>query len=78
MLLVRIEQYRPQEVFVKGLIIAAAAAVGLVGCIAVPAPYSDGYYYPGPSVGVGVYPPPVVVYGPRYGYRYRGHSGYWR
>jgi hypothetical protein len=31
----------------KGLIIAAAAALGLAGCVAVPAPYGpDAYYYP--------------------------------
>lgn len=62
----------------KHWILAATAAVGLAGCVAVPAPYPDAYYYPGPSVAVGVYSPPVVVYGHRHGYYYRGHSGYWR
>ena len=42
----------------KGFIVAAAAALGLTGCIAVPAPYGpDAYYYPAPAVGVGVYAP---------------------
>ena len=41
----------------KKLIVAALAAVGLGGCIAVPAPGpyygGDAYYYPAPAVGVG-------------------------
>ena len=54
----------------KKLIIAALAAAGLGGCVAVPAPYygDSGYYAPGPAVAVGVYAPPVY-----YGYGYRRH-----
>ena len=55
----------------KKLIVAALAAAGLGGCIAVPAPYyGDAGYYPGPSVAVGVVAPPVSYGG------YRRH--YWR
>jgi hypothetical protein len=58
----------------KSLILAAVAAVGLAGCVAVPAPYSyypeNSYYYPAPAVGVGVYS------GPRY-YGYRRHRHRW-
>jgi hypothetical protein len=57
----------------KKIIIAALAAAGLGGCIAVPGPYYGdvGYYgAPGPAVAVGVYAPPVY-YG--YGRGYRGH-----
>ena len=61
----------------KKLIVAALAAAGLGGCVAVPAPYygdagyGGGYgYYPAPAVAVGVYSPPVYYGG------YRGH--YWR
>ena len=59
----------------KGLIGAAVAAVALSGCIAVPAPYPDAYYYPAPAIGVGVYAAPAYRhphYYPRryYGYRY--------
>ena len=42
----------------KGLIVAALAALGLTGCVAVPAPYAygpDPYYYPAP----GYYPAPA-------------------
>jgi hypothetical protein len=60
----------------KALFLAAAAAVALSGCVAVPAgPYygdagyyggSAGYYYPAPSVSIGAY------YGPGYyGHRHR-------
>lgn len=55
----------------KKLIVAALAAAGLGGCVAVPAPYyGDAGYYPAPAVAVGVYAPPVYYGG------YRGH--YWR
>lgn len=61
----------------KKLIIAALAAAGLGGCIAVPAPYyggDAGYYSPGPAVAVGVYAPPAYYgYG---GYR-RHHHRHW-
>ena len=61
----------------KRLFVAAAALVALAGCVAVPAPYGDAYYYPAPAVGVGIYSAPVVVYGPHY-HRYRGYPRYWR
>jgi hypothetical protein len=58
----------------KSLIFAAVAALGLGGCVAVPAPYSyypdNGYYYPAPAVGVGVYSGPGY-YGSRRHYRHR-------
>jgi hypothetical protein len=59
----------------KSLILAAAAALGLGGCVAVPAPYSsyaeNAYYYPAPAIGVGVYTGPAY-YGHRrhYGHRW--------
>ena len=53
----------------KKLIIAALAAAGLGGCVAVPAPYyGDAGYYPAPAVAVGVYAPPVY-----YGSGHRRH-----
>ena len=54
----------------KKLIIAALAAAGLGGCVAVPAPYygDAGYYPAAPAVAVGVYAPPV----------YYGYGGYRR
>ncbi len=56
----------------KGLIVAAAAALGLTGCIAVPAPYGpEAYYYPAPAVGVGVYAAPA--YRPYYRPYYHRH-----
>ena len=61
----------------KRLVLAAVAAMTLGGCIAVPASYADAYYYPGPTVGVGIYSPAIVVHGHRH-HRYRGYSGYWR
>ena len=55
----------------------AALALGLGGCVAVPAPYSsypgEAYYYPAPAVAVGIYAPPVYYYGPRH----RGNR-HWR
>jgi hypothetical protein len=52
----------------KGLIVAAVAAVGLAGCVAVP--YGgDPYYYGGPVY----YPAPVVSFGV-----YGGHGFYHR
>ena len=52
----------------KRLIVAALAAVGLAGCIAVPGPYyADGGYYPAPAVGVDVYAPAY------YGHRHHHH-----
>ncbi|HUR59457.1 MAG TPA: hypothetical protein VM029_17200 [Opitutaceae bacterium] len=63
----------------KGIVVAVLAAVGLGGCVAVPAYYPDagygggyGYYgapaYPSVSLGVG------INSGPRYygGHRHRG------
>ncbi|MGZ5091702.1 MAG: hypothetical protein ACXWIP_10920 [Burkholderiales bacterium] len=42
----------------KTLMLAAVAALGLGGCVALPAPYSyypeNAYYYPAPPVSVGV------------------------
>ena len=54
----------------KKLIIAALAAAGLGGCVAVPAPYygDAGYYSPGPAVAVGVYSPPLY-----FGHGHRRH-----
>ena len=54
----------------KALIIAAAAALGLTGCVAVPAYgpdpyYPEAYYYPAPAVGFGFYAAP--------GYRHHRH-----
>lgn len=44
----------------KRLIIAATAALGLAGCVAVPAPYGpDAYYYPAPAVSFGIYAAPT-------------------
>ena len=58
----------------KKLLIAALAAAGLGGCVAVPAPYyGDAGYYPAPAVGVGVYAAPPVYYG-----GYGGYRGYYR
>jgi hypothetical protein len=60
----------------KRLILVAAAALGLGGCVAVPGPYSsypeNAYYYPAPAVGigVGVYSGPAY-YGHRRHYRHR-------
>jgi hypothetical protein len=45
----------------KSFMLAVAAALGLGGCVAVPAPYSyypEAGYYPAPAVGVGVYAGP--------------------
>ena len=71
----------------KKLIVAALAAAGLAGCIAVPGPYygDAGGYYPGPAVGVGVYSAPGYYdggghyqgrgqgHGYGHGYRHRDH-----
>ncbi|HEX2829100.1 MAG TPA: hypothetical protein VHP37_22315 [Burkholderiales bacterium] len=58
----------------KKLIVAALAAAGLGGCVAVPAPYyGDAGYYGAPAVSVGVYSPPVY-YG---GYRRHWHHRHW-
>lgn len=57
----------------KGLIVAAAAALGLTGCVVAPAPYGpEAYYYPGPTVGVGVYAAPAYrpYYRPYYPHRH--------
>ena len=64
----------------------AVLALGLGGCVAVPAPHGsygsygaypgysgEAYYYPAPAVGVGIYAPPVYYYG----HRHRGHR-HWR
>lgn len=60
----------------KGLIVAAVAAIGLAGCIAVPVggdPYYGGpaYYYPAPAVGF------VGVYSRGGGYYRHGYRGRW-
>ena len=55
----------------KRLIAAAAAALGLTGCVAVPAYGPDAYYYPGPTVGVGVYAAPA--YRPYWRHRHHHH-----
>jgi hypothetical protein len=71
----RQEPSQHEEPFVKRLIVAAAAALGLTGCIAVPAPYgADAYYYPAPAVGIGVYSAPVY----RDHYHHRHWRGHWR
>ena len=58
----------------KKLIIAALAAAGLSGCVAVPAPYyGDAYYAPAPAVAVGVYPAPFY-----YGHGRRHHHHHHR
>ena len=58
----------------KGLLVAAAAALGLTGCIAVPAPYGpEAYYYPAPAVGVGIYSAPVYRY---HHHRYHHRHGH--
>ena len=62
----------------KKLIIAALAAAGLGGCVAVPAPYyGDGGYYgaPAPAVAVGVYSPPIFF---GHGWRHRHHHHHHR
>lgn len=59
----------------KALLVAAAATIALTGCIVVPAPYSDAYYYPAPAVGVGIYAGPGFHH--HHGYHRRGHR-YWR
>jgi hypothetical protein len=81
-----LSEFRQQHirgVVMKGLIIAAAGAVVLSGCVAVPAHYPDhGYYYhPAPaSVGVSVYSAPA--YYParpyyRHHHRHRRHYHRW-
>jgi len=58
----------------KRLIVAAAAALGLTGCIAVPAPYGpEAYYYPAPAVGVGIYAAPVYRHHHRRHHHRHGH-----
>lgn len=57
----------------KKLIVAALAAAGLGGCVAVPAPYyGDAGYYPAAAPAVAVYAPPVYYGYGGYGYR-RGY-----
>lgn len=57
----------------RRLILAVLAAVGLAGCVAVPAPYygDAAYYYPAPAVGVGVYTAPGY-------YRHQHHHRHYR
>lgn len=58
----------------KGLIIAAAAALGLAGCVAVPAPYGpDAYYYPAPAVGFGIYAAPDYRHHRHHHHRHHRH-----
>lgn len=60
----------------KRWIVAAAAALGLTGCIAVPAPYyPDAYSYPAPAVGVGIYSAPGFYHHRHHRHHHRGH---WR
>lgn len=61
----------------KGLLAAAIAAVGLTGCVAIPAPvHADAYYYGAPTVGIhaghGYHHP--HRYHHRHGYRHHGHG----
>ena len=58
----------------KKLVIAALAAAGLGGCVAVPAPYyGDAGYYPAPALSFGVHAQPAY-----YGHRHRGHRHHHR
>jgi hypothetical protein len=59
----------------KKLIIAALAAAGLGGCVAVPGPYyGETAYYPAPAIGVGIYSAPGYYYGGgRHGHGHRHH-----
>jgi hypothetical protein len=75
---VRIEELDTKETVMKRLLLAAGAALALTGCIAVPAPYPDAYYYPAPAVGVGIYAGPGFHHhSPRGHYRHRGYR-HWR
>ena len=48
----------------RTLIAVVLAAIGLGGCVAVPAPYyPEAGYYPAPAIGVGVYTAPGYYYG---------------
>lgn len=59
----------------KRLIVAALAAVGLGGCVAVPAPYyPETGYYSGPAVSVGIGVSSPGYYGHRHRHRY--HRGW--
>ena len=56
----------------KRLIVAALAAVGLGGCVAVPAPYyGEPAYYAAPAVGV--YVAPHYRHGWRHHHRHHHH-----
>ena len=58
----------------KAVIVAALAAVGLSGCIAVPY-HAEEAYYPAPAVGVGVgiYSTPAPYYYRPYRHHHRHH-----
>ena len=60
----------------KILVVAAVAALGLSGCIAVPVPYHSGHahYQPVPPVGVEVYSAPG--YARPYPRQHRRHQRY--
>lgn len=59
----------------KRFIVAALAAVGLGGCVAVPAPYyPETGYYSGPTVSVGIGVSSPGYYGHRHRHRY--HRGW--
>ena len=61
----------------KSLVVAAVAVLGLAGCVAVPAPYYDAeYYYPAPTVGVGIYAAPGYRNSPYW--RHHRHHRHWR
>ena len=60
----------------RSVIVAAAAALALGGCVAVPAAYPvDAYYYPAPTVGVGIYSAPGF-YHPQRHHRHHRHRGH--
>ena len=60
----------------KSVLAAVLAALGLGGCIAVPAPYypDTGYHYSAPAVGVGIYSGPGYH---RHHYHHRHHRHRW-
>ena len=62
----------------KSLIVAAVAALGLGGCVAVPAPYysAEPYYYAPPAIGVGIYSGPV--FGGHHHRHHHRHHRHWR
>ena len=58
----------------RSVIVAALAALGLAGCVAVPGSYpADAYYYSAPSVGVGIYSAPGFYHRPHRYHRHHRH-----